>query len=71
MDSAWLNYERRFFISRTYHYGKYSNKDKVDRIRKLGRAVIQLTEAQLEKEARAKHRKELKKKSKSKGSKSQ
>jgi len=47
-------------MSRTYRHGKDKpNRAKVRDYRKLGRAVICLTEAQLEKEAKAQHRRKL------------
>ncbi len=46
-------------MSRTYHHGKYQKKEKaeLERYRKLGLAILGLTEAQLEKEARVKRSK--------------
>jgi hypothetical protein len=53
-------------VSRTYHHGKFSSdkKRQVARYRKLGRALLELTEAQLEKEAETSRGKRQKQKSK-------
>jgi len=54
-------------MSRTYHHGKDKpNRAKARDYRKIGRAVIRLTEAQLEKEAKAEHRRKLRNKNRGK-----
>jgi hypothetical protein len=52
--------ERRCLMSRTYHHGKNNPHKDEKIIRKLGKAIIELTEAKLEKEALLEHQRKLK-----------